>query len=546
MWFSRRDMRRCDNDLSADQRSTRAESDVPGTAESNVPGTVVGLPTGSLASRWFFWVAAMCRLWSSARSWLNRTTTKRRARTDNFRFFAGMTAPEYLEPRVMLATDYWTGLSLSTSAAFPTVYSYYWNNSGNWSTLQTGGTPVTPQAGDDLVFPASGVGSFVATNDFFAGTSFDSITFQGSGYLIAGNAFSIAGTNNNSVGILDIGTNVIQPGITLAPTGPVTNVNFESAGANTTLQLVGPLNLGTSNQSLTVTGASGTVTSATITNGGAGYTANPTVSFNNSGTGGTGAMATAIETGGVVTSINITSVGSGYTSAPTITFSASGSSTPAVATASLSSGGNVTINGAISGGTINTTSLIVNTTGVLTLTGGNGYTGITSIVSGTLNAQSTTALGAGTGNLAAGTLGTQIGSLGILQLQNNSTANITPAEPIFVVAGGKIENVAGANTLSGAIGLTEAASGSQTLAANFNVDSSTLTLSGVISDSSLGGGTSFLTLTKGGAGTLTLAETAANTYSGGTLVNAGILNVHATNTNTATVRSVMWLPQHQR
>lgn len=59
------------------------------------------------------------------------------------------------------------------------------------------------------------------------------------------------------------------------------------------------------------------VTSVTVTNGGANYDDAPTVVF--SGGSGSGAAATAVVVNGVVTAINVTAGGSGYTSAPTIT-----------------------------------------------------------------------------------------------------------------------------------------------------------------------------------------------------------------------------------
>jgi hypothetical protein len=61
----------------------------------------------------------------------------------------------------------------------------------------------------------------------------------------------------------------------------------------------------------------GFVVAATITNGGSGYTNNPTVTF--TGGGGNGAKATANQINGTVASITIINPGSGYTSAPTIT-----------------------------------------------------------------------------------------------------------------------------------------------------------------------------------------------------------------------------------
>lgn len=63
----------------------------------------------------------------------------------------------------------------------------------------------------------------------------------------------------------------------------------------------------------------------TLTNGGSGYTSQPTVGF--TGGGGSGATATAlISATGEVTGIRMGAFGSGYTSAPTVTFTGGGGS----------------------------------------------------------------------------------------------------------------------------------------------------------------------------------------------------------------------------
>ena len=79
------------------------------------------------------------------------------------------------------------------------------------------------------------------------------------------------------------------------------------------------------------------VRSISITNGGSGYTSQPTVSF--SGGSGSGAKATALISGGSVTSIAVTDGGDDYTTAPTITISDpdQASGVKATATATLSS-----------------------------------------------------------------------------------------------------------------------------------------------------------------------------------------------------------------
>lgn len=64
------------------------------------------------------------------------------------------------------------------------------------------------------------------------------------------------------------------------------------------------------------------VVGVNITNGGANYTAAPTVTF--VGGGGTGAQATATIAGGVVTVITLTAHGSGYSAPPAVQISGGG------------------------------------------------------------------------------------------------------------------------------------------------------------------------------------------------------------------------------
>lgn len=78
------------------------------------------------------------------------------------------------------------------------------------------------------------------------------------------------------------------------------------------------------------------VSSVTITNGGSGYTAAPTVTFSPPTTGTTATGTATIENGSV-TAITITDPGSGYTSTPTVTISAPTTGVTATATATLGS-----------------------------------------------------------------------------------------------------------------------------------------------------------------------------------------------------------------
>lgn len=66
------------------------------------------------------------------------------------------------------------------------------------------------------------------------------------------------------------------------------------------------------------------VASVTVSNGGAGYTGTPTVTFSAPPAGGTTATGTVTVNAGVITGVVITDPGSGYVSAPTVTFSGAG------------------------------------------------------------------------------------------------------------------------------------------------------------------------------------------------------------------------------
>ncbi|HDR9048767.1 TPA: hypothetical protein QDA94_002998 [Burkholderia vietnamiensis] len=81
------------------------------------------------------------------------------------------------------------------------------------------------------------------------------------------------------------------------------------------------------------------VGSVIVTNGGSGYTSEPTVTFS-APTSGTTATGTAVIQNGKVVAVTITNPGSGYTPAPTLSFSGGGG-TGAVATANLASALNI-------------------------------------------------------------------------------------------------------------------------------------------------------------------------------------------------------------
>ena len=166
--------------------------------------------------------------------------------------------------------------------------------------------------------------------------------------------------------------------------------------------------------------------------------------------------------------------------------------------------------------------------GTWTLTGANTYTGATTISGGVLNIQSATGLGTTAG-------GTTVNSGAALQLQGSITVGneALTLNGSGIASDGALRNISGTNSMSGAITLGSATTigsdaGTLTLSGAFNnggfllteAGAGNLTLSGVVSGP---GG-----LTMNGAGTFTLSGASANTYSGTTTVNSGILALNKT------------------
>ncbi|HUJ79293.1 MAG TPA: LamG-like jellyroll fold domain-containing protein [Nitrospiria bacterium] len=449
------------------------------------------------------------------------------------------------------ATRTWTGGGTDNN----------WSTAANW-----GGT--APVSGDTVVFP--GGAAQLSNNNDIAGATFI-ITISGSGYTLSGNAVTLGGNLTDSTAS---GSNTINLPITLSANRTVTVTNAaetltisgtisEAGGARNLIKAGNGILIlsGTNSYTGTTTISGGTLRLA----GGNAITDTATVSLANtagvlldlngtsetigsltgggvnggnislgagtltlggvvagtatyagiiSGTGGLvkKGAATAIE---VLTGVNsytgTTMVNAGTlrlgvanaiaSSSAVIMANVAGAALNLTANQTISSlsgggatGGNVTLvantltvgdatsttySGVISGGG----KIIKQGTGTLSLTAVNTYSGTTTISAGTLSANSSSALGSGT------------------------------ASNTLIFTGGTLQ-AAGTITSPAARGVTLTATGV------IDTNGQTVSLAGVISGA---GG-----LTKNGVGTLTLAGTAANTYSGTTTVNGGELDLSKT------------------
>jgi autotransporter-associated beta strand protein len=188
-------------------------------------------------------------------------------------------------------------------------------------------------------------------------------------------------------------------------------------------------------------------------------------------------------------------------------------------------GAAIGISGAITGaGATNSgvlTSVYKDGASTLTLSGVNAFSGAVRVATGTLLVGSSAALGTTAG-------ATTVDSGAVFAMSNNITIseNLT-INGTGVSAGGVLRNLSGDNTHNGTLSLGSAS--------RVSSDAGTLTLGGTVSGSNVGltvggaGNTAIQTavgigsgrLTKEDAGTLTLS--AANDYTGGTLISGGRL-----------------------
>jgi autotransporter-associated beta strand protein len=228
-----------------------------------------------------------------------------------------------------------------------------------------------------------------------------------------------------------------------------------------------------------------------------GWTNGDIAQFNN----GTGTFSVDIVTSGLT-------IGGLIVSAGNVTISRSGSGTLALASASafdVATGASLTVSAGFSGAF----ALSKTSTGTLTLSGANSYTGITTVSAGVLNIQNASALGTTSG-------GTSVTAGAALELQGSIAiaGEALTINSTGVSTGGALRSISGTNSWSGAITLGSAS--------RINSDSGTLTLSGGITGTGLA-------LTIGGAGNTTINTSGVNTGASGALIKdgAGTLTINA-------------------
>lgn len=329
---------------------------------------------------------------------------------------------------------------------------------------------------------------------------------SGEGLTLNGDGVATGGALQNT-----IGNNTWSGNVTLA-----SNASIGSA-LNTELTISGSIGDNSNNFSLTKLGTGRLALSNANTFGGAVNVNAGTVVVQNPAALGTGAGSTIVADNAMleiqtnVVGENLTITGQGVGSQGAL-FNASGNNTWS-GNITLATGASIgaadtlslTISGIIGE---STTAATLNKTGLgkVILQNSNTYTGTTTVSQGILNIQNALALGLGST--------TTVQSAAALEVQG---VNLTINEALSLTGSGvantgALRNVSGNNTWSGNITLTG-------LGASIGVDSGqNLSVNGVISET---GGAA--TLTKELTGTLIL--NAANTYTGSTRINAGLVSI---------------------
>ncbi|MEX2360504.1 MAG: autotransporter-associated beta strand repeat-containing protein, partial [Gammaproteobacteria bacterium] len=394
------------------------------------------------------------------------------------------------------------------------------NTYGGTTNVVAGTLSVTDNAGLGATTNGTVVstGATLHLNAVDVGT--ESVTLNGTGD--GGNgALTVTGTASLAGAVvLGTGSPSIGGAGTLTLSGEISGTSLNRVGSGTLIltgvnTFTGQLTVSVGVVSLRDSAAAGTAAGGISVTGGAalelqgGITIADAITLNGDG-GGTGALRNVSDdntVSGVITLGSATTIGTlggsltitggidGTASGHDITFDGAGDAI--VSTAAIAGTG---------------TNLIKDGAGTLTLSFANTYTGTTAVNAGTL------VLGADAPDGSAGALGNASSAVTVGSAGNAASLliggaftvgrDVTVTGDSTVTLGG---NTTDASTFSGAITLNQGV----TLSA---ATDGTVTFSGVIND----GGGSFA-VTKAGDGTVVFGG--ANTYDGGTTINAGALTV---------------------
>jgi autotransporter-associated beta strand protein len=339
-------------------------------------------------------------------------------------------------------------------------------------------------------------------------SSIGAATNNAANLVINGGTLQYTGAGNSTTRLFTLGTNggtLDASGTGNLTFGNATAVVFTGTNAARTLTLTGT-NTGANTFSPIISN-NGTGLTSVIKSGSGEWVLNTASTFSGGTTINAGTLALGVNTA-LLNTGNLTINGGTF---GLVTFAqtlgnvtlASGNITSTTGTLTVNTPGSIAVqSGNISAILAGTGNVTKSTAGTVTLSGVNTFTGGVVLNAGTLDINGTKALGGATGNFTLGADG--------VTFDNTSGATVTMAINNPETWNGNF-TFAGSNALSmgtGAITL----GGNRTV----TINASTLTLGGVIGDA----GHAY-SLTKAGAGTLTLS--AANTFTGGTTINAGTL-----------------------
>ena len=312
---------------------------------------------------------------------------------------------EPLERRELLSVCTWTGLGTDNN----------WKTATNWS------NNVAPVAGDQLVF--AGAKQTTTNNNYTAGTSFQSIEFQNSGFSLGGNSIALSGGTAITV---DSGASgeTISLGMALGST-EIVNVAGNGLTVGGTVSGSGGLTK-SGTGTLTLTGANTYTGITTISQG----TLSASSVVVNGGSSNLGNASSAVVLGGASSGGTLSYTGNTATFTRGFTLSAGGGEIDVT-----TSGQNLTVSSVISG----SGPLATGGAGTLTPSGANTYTGGTTINGGVLSVATI----ADTGNSNFSTGSVEING-GTLQYTGSSAATTTRAFSIVQTATNGAINVANA------------------------------------------------------------------------------------------------------